>query len=205
MSSFDARKHIRERRLKEAAENLRGKSHFSAPPLVFRPSLPQSVRSSGVDFGDAEKVQNPSEAGDDRYRDETPESPSIEERSRHVSEPKRSAYADGKRRLGTVSEGSPSPGDFLGESPKKVIPGKVQDQRAPKADAGGQLRYAASTSATLKRERNRSAKLQQELNEERKIRNELREALRETQRELANSGRNKQAVAQVFHLLLLQR
>ena len=82
MSSFDARKHIRERRLKEAAENLRGKSHFSAPPLVFRPSLPQSVRSSGVDFGDAEKVQNPSEAGDDWHRDETFQSPSTEERSR---------------------------------------------------------------------------------------------------------------------------
>ena len=57
--------------MKEAAENLRGKSHFSAPPLVFRPSLPQSVRSSGVDFGDAEK----------------------EERSRQVSGPKGFAYA----------------------------------------------------------------------------------------------------------------
>ena len=69
------------------------KSHLSAPPSIFRPCIPQSLRSSGVDFGDAESVQNPSEAGDDWDRDETPQSPRKEERSRQVSGPKGFAYA----------------------------------------------------------------------------------------------------------------
>ena len=57
------------------------KSYLSAPPSIFRPCIPQSLRSSGVDFGDAESVQNPSESGDDWYRDETPPNPNIKERS----------------------------------------------------------------------------------------------------------------------------
>ena len=57
------------------------KSYLSAPPSIFRPCIPQSLRSSGVDFGDAESVQNPSEAGDDWDRDETPQSPRKEERN----------------------------------------------------------------------------------------------------------------------------
>ena len=70
MSSFDVKRHIRERRLKEAAEQLRGKQQFSAPPSVFRQSQHQSARSSVIEFGDAASVHSHSETGADWYQDE---------------------------------------------------------------------------------------------------------------------------------------
>ena len=191
MSSFDVRKHIRERRLKEATEQLRGKQQFSAPPSVFRQSQQQSARSSVIGFDDAASVHVQSETDADWYQDDIP---TQEERQRQVYEPKGSAETESARRLGTVIEGIPGVGDFLGESPKKEIPGKVQELRAPKADAGGQMRTSSgrSTSAALERERERVAGLERELAEEREarkneteLRRELRELLRESQRQLA--------------------
>ena len=70
MSSFDVRKHIRERRLKEATEQLRGQ--FSAPPSVFRQSQQQSARSSVIGFDDAASVHVQSETDADWYQDDIP-------------------------------------------------------------------------------------------------------------------------------------
>ena len=69
MSSFDVRKHIRERRLKEATEQLRGKQQFSAPPSVFRQSQQQSARSSVIEFDDGANVHALSETDADWYQD----------------------------------------------------------------------------------------------------------------------------------------
>ena len=80
MSSFDVRKHIRERRLKEATEQLRGKQQFSAPPSVFRQSQQQSARSSVIGFDDAASVHVQSETDADWYQDDIP---TQEERQRH--------------------------------------------------------------------------------------------------------------------------
>ena len=171
MSSFDVRKEIRERRLREAAEQKRDEPQPSAPPeaQIIRPLRPPSARSSGQDFGDAESYQIHSEPDEEWYQDETQEG-----KHEQVSEPKESDNPGGTRRLGRIGEGSPSASasDFLGESPKKVIPGKVQEPRAPKADAGGQLRSSSGqyTSAALERERERVTRLQQELAEEREAR-----------------------------------
>ena len=72
MSSYDVRKHIRERRLKEATEQLRGKQQFSAPPSVFRQSQQQSARSSVIGFDDSASVHVQSEAEADWYQDDIP-------------------------------------------------------------------------------------------------------------------------------------
>ena len=104
MSSFDVRKHIRERRLKEATEQLRGKQQFSAPPSVFRQSQQQSARSSVIGFDDAASVHVQSETDADWYQDDIP---TQEERQRQVYEPKGSAETESARRLGTVIEGIP--------------------------------------------------------------------------------------------------
>ena len=85
MSSFDVRKHIRERRLKEATEQLRGKQQFSAPPSVFRQSQQQSARSSVIGFDDAASVHVQSETDADWYQDDIP---TQEERQRQVMSPK---------------------------------------------------------------------------------------------------------------------
>ena len=100
---------------------------------------------------------------------------SADRRSRLVNPGAKESDVPGStRRLGRIGEGSPSAsaGDFLGESPKKVIPGKVQEPRAPKANAGGPMRTSSGqfTSAALERERERVTRLQQELAEEREAR-----------------------------------
>ena len=73
MSAFDVRKEIRERRLREAAEQKRDEPQPSAPPeaQILRPPRPPSARSSGQDFGDAESYQIHSEPDDEWYQDET--------------------------------------------------------------------------------------------------------------------------------------
>ena len=63
MSSFAGRKRLRERRLKEATERLRGKQQLPAPPSVFRQSQQQSARSSVVGFDDAASVHVQSATG----------------------------------------------------------------------------------------------------------------------------------------------
>ena len=75
MSSFDVRKEIRERRLREAAEQKRDEPQPSAPPeaQIIRPLRPPSARSSGQDFGDAESYQIHSEPDEEWYQDETQE------------------------------------------------------------------------------------------------------------------------------------
>ena len=75
MSSFDVRKEIRERRLREAAEHKRDKPQPSAPSeaQILRPPRPLSARSSGQDFGDAESYQIHSEPDEEWYQDETQE------------------------------------------------------------------------------------------------------------------------------------
>ena len=75
MSAFDVRKEIRERRLREAAEQKRDEPQPSAPPeaQIIRPLRPPSARSSGQDFGDAESYQIHSEPDEEWYQDETQE------------------------------------------------------------------------------------------------------------------------------------
>ena len=75
MSAFDVRKEIRERRLREAAEQKRDEPQPSAPPeaQILRPPRPPSARSSGQDFGDAESYQIHSEPDDEWYKEETQE------------------------------------------------------------------------------------------------------------------------------------
>ena len=81
ISSFDVKKRMKERRLKEGAEKIHGKPQFSAPPSVFRSSWPHSAQSRVHEFGDAESIRVRSEADlDDWYRDEVRHSPTQKER-----------------------------------------------------------------------------------------------------------------------------
>ena len=73
MSSFDVRKEIRGRRLREAAEQKRDKPQHSAPSeaQILGPPRHPSARSSGQEFGDAESYQIHSEPDDEWYQYET--------------------------------------------------------------------------------------------------------------------------------------
>ena len=62
MSSFDVKKYMKDRRLKEGAEAMHGKPQCSDPLSIFRSSRPHSAQSSVHKFGDAESVCVRSEA-----------------------------------------------------------------------------------------------------------------------------------------------
>ena len=86
MSSFDVKKYMKERRLKEEAEKIHGKQQFSAPPSIFRSSRPHSTQSSLHEFGDAESIRVRSDGDvNDWFRDEIRHSPTQKEKQRHWS------------------------------------------------------------------------------------------------------------------------
>ena len=83
MSSFDVKKYMKERRLKEEAEKIHGKQQFSAPPSIFRSSRPHSTQPSLHEFGDAESIRVRSDGDvNDWFRDEVRHSPTQKERQR---------------------------------------------------------------------------------------------------------------------------
>ena len=72
MSSFDVKKEIRERRLREEAEKIRESRErcTSQQGRIADAPRPFSARSSGHDFGDAESYTIHSEPDNSWYQDE---------------------------------------------------------------------------------------------------------------------------------------